>query len=289
LYQTDMPCAEDTRRGAWGKGIAKGGRLPDSRYFIESVIAALRVAESFLDSDAGDLGVTEIGQRTGLAKDRVFRVLTTLGHLGYVQKDPVSRRYRLGPGFLILGEAYRRKLDLRTSGTPILDTLAQASGDTAYLFILAGEKALCIDVSVGDHIVQATSTTGELIPLHIGAAPKVLLAFMPEEERSAFLAGAGLARYTERTIVDKGELAAELQRIRGQGYCLAADDYEVGAFATGAPVWDHRGQVVAAISTATPQARDCEKRRRDLVELVVAAAQDLSRELGYAESELPES
>ncbi len=280
---------ERERKDVWGQDIAKGGRLPDSRYFIESVIAALRVAESFQESDAGDLGVTQISQRTGLAKDRVFRVLTTLDHLGYVQQDPASRRYRLGPGFLILGEAYRRRLDLRTSAIPILNALAQGSGDTAYLFILAGEKALCVDVSVGDHIVQATSTAGELIPLHIGAAPKVLLAFMPEEQRSAFLARADLGRYTEVTIVDEGELTAELQRIRGQGYCLAADDYEVGAFAVGAPVWDHRGQAVAAISTATPLARDSEARRRELVELVVAAAQQLSRELGAAGTEQPKS
>lgn len=263
--------------------------MPESRYFIESVIAALRVAESFSDSDSGDLGVTEISRLTGLAKDRVFRILTTLAHLGYVQKDQTSKRYRLGPGFLILGEGYRRRLDLRTSAVPILNELARASGDTAYLFILAGHKALCIDVSVGDHIVQATSTTGELIPLHIGAAPKVLLAFMPGEERSAFLSTGDLARYTPVTIVDRGELEAELGRIRAQGYCLAADDYEVGAFAIAAPVWDHQREVVAAISSATPMARDSETRRRDLVKLVVAAAQELSGELGFAGADQPET
>lgn len=255
--------------------------MSESRYFIESVIAALRVAESFLESQDGEQGVTEISRRTGLAKDHVFRVLTTLGHRGYIQKDERTRRYRLGHRFLVLGEAYRQRLDLRDEASPILKRLARISGDTAYLFILAGDQALCIDVSVGENIVQSTSTTGELIPLHIGAGPKVLLAYMDAAERSDFLARAELEPYTPKTIVDVDSLKAELQEIRAQGYCLAVDDYEVGAFAISAPVWDHRSQVIAAISTATPMARDTQTRREELVAWVVEAADELSKKLGY--------
>jgi IclR family KDG regulon transcriptional repressor len=262
--------------------------LSQSRYLIESVIAALRVAESFLHSDDGSLGVTEIGRRTGLAKDRVFRILVTLAHLGYVQRDPQSKRYRLGPQFLVLGEAYRNQLDLRKAVQPILGKLARVSGDTAYLFIQAGEKALCLDVSVGENIVQAASRIGELIPLHIGAAPKVLLAYLNEERLSEYLLLQPLQRYTPATIVDEEGLRVELRAIRTQGYCLAIDDYEVGATAIGAPVRDHRGQVVAAISTATPMSRDSETRRGKLIALVREAAKGLSRELGFAGREKSE-
>jgi DNA-binding IclR family transcriptional regulator len=74
---------------------------------------------------------------------------------------------------------------------------------------------------------------------------------------------------------------AELERIQEKGYCLASDDYEVGAFAVGAPIWDHRSQVVAVISTATPMARDTAARWKELVAWVVAAADELSRKLGH--------
>jgi DNA-binding IclR family transcriptional regulator len=255
--------------------------VSESRYFIDSVISALLVAESFLDSQDGEQGVTEISRRTGLAKDHVFRVLTTLAHLEYIQKDARTKRYRLGPRFLVLGEAYRRKLDLRSEAAPILKRLAQGSGDTAYLFILAGEQALCIDVSVGDHIVQATSTIGELIPLHIGAGPKVLLAHMNSAARSAFLAETDLKPNTPETIVDPQLLEEELEKIREEGYCLAADDYEIGAFAVGAPVWDHASRVVAAISTATPMARDSPAKRVQLTRSVLEAAEELSEKMGF--------
>lgn len=256
------------------------------QYLIESVIAALRVAESFVNAEGGSLGVTNISSITGLKKERVFRILNTLSQEGYVEKDLNTKAYRLGPGFLVLGEAYRISLDLRQRAAPFLDTLAKETGDTAYLFILTGQEAFCIDVKVGVHVIQAASRVGEKISLHIGAAPKLLLAYLPKNRQTELLMNMTLKQFTEKTITNRRELGVELRKIRDQGYCLAVDDYAVGAFAIGAPIWDHLGNVVAAISIATPNTRDHPNRYKELIELVVHTANELSGKMGFISADL---
>lgn len=259
------------------------------QYLIESVIAALRVAEVFVSADGGCLGVTEISKISGLKKERVFRILNTLTQEGYMEQDPNSKEYRLGPGFLVIGEAYRSKLDVRQHAIPYLEALAKDSGDTAYLFILAGREALCIDVRVGAHVVQAKSRVGQQIPLHFGAAPKCLLAYLPQLRQAELLRDLPLKLYTEKTITDRRVLKAELQNIRMQGYYLAEDNYAVDAiFAIGAPIRDRQGKAVAAISIATPNSRGQPERKEELIDLVVNAARELSGKLGFSNTGLEE-
>ena len=151
----------------------------------------------------------------------------------------------------------------------------------AFLFVRFGCEAVCTETRVGRHNVQALARLGEPIPLHIGAAPKVLLAFLPEPERSEIISTLQLTPYTARTVTRHEELEAELRRVREQGYCLAEDDYELGANAVGAPVRDHRGQTVAAVSMTIPGVRYHAESRDQAIWLVSNSAQQLSARLGY--------
>ncbi|MFC2029888.1 IclR family transcriptional regulator [Chloroflexota bacterium] len=248
---------------------------------IQSVEAALDVVESFLAADGGLFGVTEIARRAGLKKNRVWRILDTLSRRGYAQQDPRTGQYGLGPAFLVLGEAFRDRLDLRRLAQPLLSDLAAVTGDAAFLFVGSGAGAVCTEMRKGENTVQALARLGESIPLHIGASPKVLLAFMPEPRRTEALAQLDLTRYTPATITDRDELVGELDRIRSQGYCVAEDDYELGANAIGAPVRDHTGEVAAALSLSVPHIRYDRGRRERSVTLVLAAALQLSQAIGF--------
>lgn len=258
--------------------------MADSVASIQSVEATLDVAESFLASAGGNCGVTEIARKTGLGKNRVWRILSTLTKRGYVQQDARTGQYGLGPGFLVLGEAFRDRLDLRRLAQPLLAGLAETTGDAIFLFIPLDRAAVCTEMRIGKHTVQTLARLGESIPLHIGASPKVLLAFMPEPQRTESVLEMELARCAPGTITDSEVLVEELDRIRANGYCVAEDDYELGANAVGAPVRDHEGRVVAAISIAVPGIRFDEPRRQRSIDLVLAAAQQLSQMLGYSES-----
>ena len=85
---------------------------------IRSLEATLDVLEGFLAPGGDYRGVTELSRMTGMQKNRVWRILTTLARRGYVLQDEETQKYSLGPGFLILGEAFRNRLDLRRAAAP---------------------------------------------------------------------------------------------------------------------------------------------------------------------------
>jgi DNA-binding IclR family transcriptional regulator len=130
-------------------------------------------------------------------------------------------------------------------------------------------------------MLQLSAPIGSRLPLYTGAAPKVLLAFMPEEQREHLICEMELSSFTPNTIKDKDILRKTLAEIRQQGYAVDEQDFEVGAYAFGAPVFDHEGNVVAGLSITTPTARCSAKRRKELIAMVLASAQKLSERLGY--------
>jgi DNA-binding IclR family transcriptional regulator len=255
--------------------------MPRRTYQIDGLLAAMDVVECFVTAPDGTRGVTEISRMTGLAKDRVFRILSTFGSRGYVERDIGVRKYRLGPGLLVLGEAFRSRLDIRVAAQPFLVKLAQESGDAAHLLIRHGRQALVIDVLVGHHILQAVGRIGESLPFHIGAVPKILLAFIPPLERAEILESMEFHPRTPKTVTSRKVLEAELERICSKGYCVAEEDYELGAQAIGAPIMDHDGQVIAGLSLVVPESRYTPVHKSRVIELVVGAARGVSERIGY--------
>jgi DNA-binding IclR family transcriptional regulator len=255
--------------------------LRRSRYAIHSLDAALDVIESFLTGKGGARGVTEISRATGLNKSRVFRILDTLAQRGYVSQDPLSLKYSLGPGCLSIGESYRQGLDLSRLAQPILQKLADSSGDTAHLLVLFGDRAITLGIRRGRNFLQASESVGQTFPLYIGCAPKILLANLPERQRTELIEGLDMQVHTEHTTPSREALVQELSVIREQGYWIVKDDYEAGIYAVGAAVRDQSGRVVAGISLTTPHARHSEERERENTRLVIEAARELSAALGF--------
>src|SRR5512146_1855478 len=156
--------------------------MPDHEpYVIDVVQVALDVIESLNDGPRS-LGASELAQRLGINRTRVFRILKTLDSRGYVEYDPITQTYRLGLKFLTLGENVRERLDLRREAEPILLELAAQTGDSAHLLMLRGQHAVTIDRRQGENRLQVASPIGQSLPLYLGASPTILLAFMPESE-----------------------------------------------------------------------------------------------------------
>jgi len=251
------------------------------RYSIQVLDLALDVLEGV--SNSGDRGhrPSQLARQLNLNRTRVFRILKTFEKRGYVQVDPKTQGYRLGIKFLALGEAVKEQIDLRRAAAPILKDLAQKTGDVVNLLVRYDDSAVCIDHFEGDHMLQVSAPLGKPLPLHIGASPKILLAFMPEAEREAVLQRIDLTPYTPNTITDMGLFRHRLDEICSQGYAVDEGDFEVGVYAIGAPVRDHSRQVVAGITVTVPAIRYNPQRKRELIELVVSTAQELSKQLGH--------
>jgi DNA-binding IclR family transcriptional regulator len=257
--------------------------MSENKYSIGSLEATLDVLEAFLNTDRRSRGVTEISRITGLHKARVFRILSTLESRGYIKQNPESQEYEIGLGFLFLGDLAKDVYDLRKLSRNILEDLAEKSGDSANLFILSGRNAILVEITRGKHILQAAGHIGEKLPLYASASPKLLLAYLPGPKRERILSNIKFTQYTEKTVSCKDELRKLMDTILSNGYSESTDDYELGMHAVAAPIRDHTGQVVAAISISVPQTRDSEERRERSKEMIIDAANRLSAKLGYSE------
>ena len=254
------------------------------QYTIQALDAAIDIIEFLVHTDENgvEATATEISRRVGLHRNRVFRILKTLEYRNYVEVDPQTRVYGLGIKFLHLGQHVQKRLGVREAAEAILKELARKTGDVASVWVQAETTAVCVDWEKGPHMLQSLPSIGRALPLYVGAAPKVLLAHLGQQERDRLLSEVAFEAFTSNTITDSGVLETRLREIRSQGYAVDEEDYEYGEHAVGAPVRDHTGQVVAALSVAVPKTRYRPDRRELLIEYVVEAGYRVSQNLGFA-------
>ncbi len=257
----------------------------DDRYVIEILDVALNIIDTMAFNSEENYSPSLLARQFNINRSRTFRILKTLERRGFVDYDPKAETYRLGMKFLTISKNIRDRLSLRREAEDILKELAAQTGDCAYLIISAGASAIVIDRFAGDNMLQLSAPIGTVLPLHIGAAPKILLAFMADHQRNQLLDKMKLTSFTPKTITDRSMLCKTLDEVRRTGYSTDEQDFEVGAYAFGAPVYDHDGNVVAGLSICTPSARYSNERRKELIRLVIAAAKKLSAKLGHQSDE----
>jgi len=227
----------------------------------------------------GAAGVTELARRLGLHKSTASRLLATLEKRGLVEQDDETGKYRLGLVVIRLAERAERTLDLRGLAMPELERLARLTRETVGLGVVDGDSLLTVAQVDGPNLIAVGDWTGRSTPLHCVASGKVLMAALAERE-VVRVVKRGLARYTERTLVDLEPLLEELARIRRRGYATAIGEYELGLNAVAAPVHDARGQVIAAVDIWGPTFRLTPRRMPELAAQVRETAAAISVRLG---------
>jgi IclR family transcriptional regulator, acetate operon repressor len=245
----------------------------------QAVLRAISLLKSFTDEHP-QLGLAELARTVGLNKTTTYRLLTALESQGLIARNPANETYRLGPEVIALGGRALRASDLRSISRAELEALARTTSETATLEILIGAEVLVLDEVSGTHLVGATQYIGARWPAHATSTGKALLAFSPEAEREAALPHP-LPQVTTQTIAAPEALDQELTQIREQGYATAIEELELGFSAIGAPVYNHDGQVVAAIGINGPSARLTPERLRDIAPLVIDAVERVSVQLGF--------
>ena len=163
----------------------------------------------------------------------------------------------------------------------ILKKLADDTGDCVHFVVLSEKKAIIVDRYMGDNTLQVAQPIGKPLPLHIGAGPKLLLAYLPEQQRKKIINEISYEVYTPNTIPDVETLICVLNRIVLDGYSFDDQEYEIGVYACGAPVFDHTGTVVASVSVALPAVRYQPEMQKNLIDKVVVASMEISSRLGY--------
>ena len=223
-----------------------------------------------------EIGVTEAAELLGRPKSTTSRWLSAMEEAELLDRDPDSGRYRVSMQLAAVGEMARQATSLQRRARPALEGLTVATGETSNLVVLVGSEAVNIEAVESPHPVMHMGAVGRRFPLHASAAGKVLLAW-----GAAALAEAPLARLTPATLTRADRLREELDGVRARGYAVNWLELEEDLVAVGAPVRNHRGEVVAAISISAPVSR---MRRETLPEVgrhVIEAARALSADLGW--------
>lgn len=247
---------------------------------VQSVERAVAILRSF-SCEKPERGVSELSRELGVHKSTVFRLLATLERHGLVARNPETERYRLGLELLILAAQVVEHIDLREIARPHLRDLSEGCQETVNLAILHEGQVMDLEQFAPPvRSVKNIGWVGRRMPPHCTAAGKVLLAHLPPEKLERLLQSR-LDRLTPRTITDPDRLREELERVRAQGYAVAEEELEDGLNALAAPIYDHTGEVNAAVSLAGPAFRIPPAMFPHLAGLLLDTCTQISAELGY--------
>lgn len=252
--------------------------------------SSLRRALSILDVLVGDeatspgVSLTTLSLKIAASKSTVLRLLAPLLEAGLVEQHG-DGTYAIGVGAVSLGSAYLNRLDLRSVAHPVLTNLASVTGETVHLMVYSEGQIVYVDKIAGPSSIQMASKVGDRTAVHSTASGKAILAHLPAAEFERTVQ-AGLPARTAHTLTTRDQLAANLALIRSQGFSLDDIENEDGIRCLAAPVFDHTGAVVAAVSASGPAER-VGLRLPELSPLIVSAAREISARMGARGNDAP--
>lgn len=231
-------------------GGSRGGAPAEG---VRAVTRALSILKAF--SGRGFMTLGEIAEATKLDKATTRRLLLTLIAGRFVVQDAASQRYGLGGAIRALSGSVVEHFDLRATAAPVLAEIAAELHTTMFLSIYRDGAAVCLDRIHDIHGIEVRWwTVGGTLPFNCGGAPKLLLAFQPQEEIDCVLSRP-LTPLTPKSIMDTRELRRRIAIIRKRGWEFAVDDVAVGLSALAVPVLDSEDSIICSLSMAglTPQ------------------------------------
>lgn len=249
-----------------------------SAYALTTVVKAVRVLRAFT-YDEPVLGVSELSRRLGMGKSTVHRILLTLAEEGLVTRTP-SGQYRLGLGLLELGQVAVASLELREVAHGPLERLRNDTGETAHLAVFEPPDVVYLERFESPSTLRMFSRLGRRNHAHSTSSGKVLMAFGSAADLEEVIA-TGLPRIGPRCITEPRLLKRALEEVRERGYAVSVDESERGVVSVGAPVFDHDGECVAAVSVAGPALRMPADSLDRFAGLVVRTGREISSALGH--------
>jgi IclR family pca regulon transcriptional regulator len=233
---TPTPRSTPLKRQDWIAGLDRG----------------LALMECF-GQEHSRLSATDVAQLSGMARTAARRYLLTLVHLGYMATD--GKLYWLTPRVLRLSQAYLSSSRLARIAQPLLQRIAQGTGEGAYLSVLEGDHIVYIayqgTFQNAGRLQQIGYMLGTLVPAHVTAAGMVLLALRPDPPLEQWLERTELKKLTVHSITDRSIMRQRMLDVRLQGWAISEQQLELQYRGIAVPVRDARGNVAAALSITT--------------------------------------
>lgn len=249
------------------------------RKSIQSVARALTIMQ-YIASNGNSVSLSAISKGMDLSKSTVHGLISTLEQMGYISQNQSTGAYSLGMKLFDLGNVVYASMDLRAIAEPVLYELGKRHDETVHLAVLSDDEVVYIDKVGSSHSIGAISHVGGRNPAHCTGVGKVMLAGLSDKELERLIAHKGLRQFTKKTIIDPEQLKSHLKSIRQQGYALDEEEIEEGLCCVAAPVKNHKGETIAAVSVSGPMGRMTAE-RSDLIRSIIKAAEQISGRLGY--------
>ena len=228
-------------------------------------------------SDA--LTVSEVAEKTGLARAVVRRFLYTLVELGYVITD--GKYFRLTARILDLGYAYLSSFPLPKIAERFLEQVTLETKESSSASVLEGFDIVYVARVQTRRIMSISLSVGSRLPAFCTSMGRVLLAQLPEQMLERYLQSATFSKFTERTVCNADELRKEIRSVSKQGYALVDQELELGLRSLAVPVLAGRSRTVAAVNVSTQAARTTKAAMlQNFLPVLRQAAADISSCLG---------
>jgi len=235
----------------------------------------------YLSLTQGEQGPTQIAEAVGLNKSTVFRLLSTMQHRGYVEKNEARGTYRIGIKLVEVVSNHINNLELQTEARPFLNELQSTLGLIVHLGILDRHEVVYVEKMDVAPNLRRYAQIGLRVPAQCSSLGKCLLASLSGEELKLTMANCRFESYTKNTITDIERLREHLREVRLQGWAIDDGEYLVGYRCVGAPVYDYRGETIAAVSASGTMTQLTDERIPEVIKHVQRAASTISRQLCY--------
>lgn len=249
---------------------------------MDSTLAKGLAVLDWLARQQRDCRVVDVAQAFGLARSNAHRTLQTLVECGWAIQDPGTSAYRPSLRLFELGALVEGALDLKALVRPSLAELARATGETIHLTVLEGTEIVYLDKFDSPLPVAAYSRIGGRAPAYCAASGKALLAALGHDAASLRALFGTLTPHTPHTLTDFDQLRADLERTRTRGWAENREEWRLGVCGLGAPLFNARGEPVAAVGMSVPSIRFTRAQARALAQQLILCAGQASRALGYS-------
>lgn len=227
----------------------------------------------------GELSVAEIVERVGEPLSSTYRLLSNLLETGLVSTGSKRGLYRPGLFLMRIGSEVEDRTDIRERALPALRDLRAETGQTVYLCVRDRLRAVCIERLDGGDVRSMALRLGASLSLTVGGAPTALLAYLPRSEYESVRDASVAAAESDGGRHDPAEIDDLVAAVRDRGLSVSDGDVTPGVGAVGAPVFNHRGEIAAAISVSGIRAHIVGD---DVAELVQAATRRCAAQISTA-------
>ena len=227
----------------------------------------------------------DIARRNAIPKGSLTALLRNLVARGYVEQAQRGHGYRLGARCYALARRGAHHQALVELGQPWLERLVATTGESAVLSVLREDMAERIAAAASARAVLYSTHVGVLSPLYAFSGGKILLAWLPADEREAYLARVSLRPRTDRTIRSVSVLRRQLQLVRDQGVAWAWGEFTAGLVGVSVPVLDVHGRALAALGVTLPEARLDERLKAALPAALRSTARGIAQAVAASAAE----